>query len=154
MTLLEVLIIVVILALAYGTLINGLLTHSESGQQRLALAMWRQIDGTARQMAVAGGRSMLLEIALDEWTAHCRMNSTDEVMATRSLTARLILRDSADTSVLNSIQIDGRGCSGDYVIRAAGSAFDSSGVWKVLGLTGQWVEVDSWGGFGEGGGGQ
>lgn len=146
MTLLEVLIIVVILALAYGTLANGLLTHSESSQQRLALMTWKELDGTARQMAISENRAVTLELAPDEMTAHCRTVLTAEQIVSRTLLTPLTLQGSADTKVLDTVQIDGRGCSEDYLIRAAMRLSTTSESWKVLGLTGQWIEIAAGGG--------
>lgn len=148
MTLLEVLIVVVILALAYGMLARGLLAYSESGQQRLAVATWKELDGLARQMAVAKNRSVRLELAPNGMTVHCRMISTDELVATRSLATPLTLRNSGDMKVLDMIQIDGRGSCVDYVVESAQGS--THGVWKVLGLTGQWIEVEAGGAGGDG----
>lgn len=146
MTLIEVLAVVCIIALAAALTLAGLGAASADTQLRTALAECRQLDFRGRLLARAEG-PVVIKVTDDRDGLHAGRAVAAEatpasmrVQAPADWSIRLLDCDGKERSQLS---IDGCGCSDDYLIelrapQVIGSA-NATRLLRIVGLTG-WVE--------------
>jgi type II secretory pathway pseudopilin PulG len=144
MTLIEVLAVVCIIALAAALTLAGLGAANADAQVRAALAQCRQLDARSRLLARADG-PVVISVAEDLLCADHA--GADEVAAPM---LRVLPPDDwafhlldAQGNALPQLLVDARGCSDDYTIALrsgkVGEGPSDSRRLRIAGLTG-WIE--------------
>ncbi|MFG0328785.1 MAG: Tfp pilus assembly protein FimT/FimU [Phycisphaerales bacterium] len=138
LTLLEVLLVIVIMAVVASVMGTGLVAQDAAGRLRAAVSDWRRIDHGARTTAAIEARRMTLRV-LDDSTAVLRDagatirrwdwdSSVAVTMASRSGVA------------ISDLWIDARGRSADYMVSVRRGARTKSIV--LSGVTGAVIAED------------
>lgn len=137
LTLIEVMAVVTLLAIAAAIATAGLSSAHEAVQLREAVSVFRNADAQARFLASTGDQ-VILRIGEESNTVELRSDGMDEVRTfTLGTHVSAGLLDRAGVARIDVVRIDRRGQSTDY--RVSLRVGERAETLRVSGLTG-WVE--------------